>query len=67
MTPAAGSQIGAVWHTVKQPISDGFLVSFSFQITSPGADGFAFVIQNESENAIGQDGCQMGFGGIKNR
>jgi hypothetical protein len=62
LTPAQSSKIGAAWYQNKIPVQQGVEVVFSFQITSPGADGFAFVFQNEGTSAIGGDGCQIGYG-----
>jgi hypothetical protein len=53
----------------EKPLSsEGFELNFSFQVkinqNSTGADGFAFVIQDQSDNAIGTGGCNLGFAGI---
>jgi len=66
ITPATGSQVGGAWYTTKQPIEGGFQTTFSFQISDPGgdgggADGFAFVLQNDSLSALGPDGTP-GYG-----
>jgi hypothetical protein len=53
-------------------VQNGFETTFTFKIDSldgtAGADGFAFVIQNDSArlNAIGGFGMDLGYGGIKN-
>ena len=60
LTPAKNGQVGAVWFKQKQNVAKGFEFIFNFKITQSGADGFAFVIQNDNEKAIGEDGCQMG-------
>ena len=59
-------QSGAAWYTVKQPIENGFEISFQFQITDAagtggGADGIAFVIQNSSVSALGSTGGAIGY------
>lgn len=41
-----------------------FVSDFSFQLTSPGADGIALVIQNAGGSALGAFGQDLGFGGI---
>jgi len=66
---------GAVWHD-KVPVNKGFFTEFSFRISGgvdkyvdedyPGADGFAFVIQNSSPDAIGANGGSMGYNAIPN-
>ncbi len=64
---------GAVWSSVPQNVGGGFSVSFEFRMSGgngypdpsdpdhPGADGFAFVIQN---NPNGYDLVGRGAGGI---
>lgn len=62
---------GALWHKQKLPLY-GFTAEFSFSFSegsndayddgsSPGADGIAFVIQNNSPNALGGPGYGLGF------
>jgi len=53
-----------LWYKEKQSLKEGFEISFNFQVTDPGADGFAFVIQNESATALGVGGAELGYGGI---
>src|SRR5215210_8172699 len=53
LTPAQPYQSGAVWSLNKQLVNRGFETTFQVQITNPdyyygGADGFAFVIHNNS-------------------
>lgn len=64
---------GAAWYDTQQDISKGFDTVFRFQIADieanpflppPGADGFAFVIQNQSAVAIGADKGGIGYEGI---
>ena len=38
-----------------------FTNDFTFQITSPGADGFMFVLQNKGVSALGGYGANLGF------
>lgn len=60
---------GAVW-TEQCPVSDGFETDFSFDVNSYSAqlkgDGFAFVIQNSSKQAIGNGYSGLGYDGIAN-
>jgi Legume lectin domain len=58
--------VGASWFLEKQQVADGFEAVFRFQITNtgglgPGADGLAFVLQNEGPNAIAGRGSAGGF------
>ncbi|MCT7997214.1 SBBP repeat-containing protein [Laspinema olomoucense] len=65
----SGSQAGAVWHATPQSVEDGFETTFQFQINDlggSGGDGFAFVIQNSSADAIGGGGGTLGYSGIYN-
>jgi hypothetical protein len=67
-------QIGSVWFSTLQSLAGGFNTTFQFSIGGEGGalgtvgDGLAFVIQSSADGtaAIGFDGGQVGFGGIKN-
>jgi hypothetical protein len=66
LTPAERHMAGAAWFEEKQIISGGFVSRFEFQLTrqgglGPGADGFAFVLQNSGPNALGSRGSAGGF------
>ncbi|HYO83575.1 MAG TPA: L-type lectin-domain containing protein [Bryobacteraceae bacterium] len=66
LTPSKRQQVGAAWRSVKQQVVAGFEVEFEFQITGGrglgrGADGFAFVLQNEGPGAIAGRGSAGGF------
>ncbi len=75
LTPNAFFTAGSAWYNTAQPVAAAFSTSFTFQLsgTTPGgdgnADGIAFVIQNSPSspapgalNALGPDGCGIGFG-----
>lgn len=69
LTPAVRSQAGGVWLSEKQPVKNAFETSFQFQLTEPGgfgANGIAFVIQNNPTPMLGGRGHSMGFRGIPN-
>ena len=70
LSPAiGGSGLGGAWLDAKQPVKDGFNTTFQIQITDKhgiGADGLAFVIQNNPTPALGYPGCNIGYGGISN-
>jgi len=67
---------GAVWLDHKVPVKLGFSTDFSFKFadgvnkyepeTYEGADGIAFVIQNDNAKALGALGGGIGFSGIEN-
>lgn len=59
-------QAGAAWYTTQVSVVSGWETVFEFQITgldeSTGADGLAFVIQNEKVSALGGAGGYIGYG-----
>jgi Legume lectin domain len=70
LTPNSTDTAGSGWYNTQQPVSGAFSTTFTFQLSggntqdSP-ADGIAFVIQNsaaQGANALGDDGCGIGFG-----
>src|SRR5262249_53328365 len=51
----------------KTPVNIGsFTSDFSFQLTSPTADGFTFAIQGLGPTAIGSAGGGLGYAGMLN-
>jgi glucose/arabinose dehydrogenase len=67
LTNNASNENGAGWFTTAQKVSTPWVAEFEFQLVGgPGADGFAFVIQNNSTNAIGGNGCELAYHGIPN-
>ncbi len=66
LTPASSFQLGAAWFAEQQAVQYGFETQFQFQITGGLADGFAFVIQNSSPNALGLMGGGLGYHDIQN-
>ncbi len=69
LTPAIHGAAGGAWLDSKQFVKDGFDTTFQVQITqkyASGADGLAFVIQNNPAPALGYPGCNIGYGGITN-
>lgn len=66
LTDAARNVKGAAWFKVRQSVQSGFETTFRFRLTDQdssygGADGLAFVIQNEGPKAIGGHGAAAGF------
>jgi hypothetical protein len=66
LTSADRFQVGAAWFDEKQPVTGGFDTTFSFRLTDQnintgGADGFAFVVQNEGPKVRGGLGASGGF------
>ncbi len=66
---------GAVWHGSLIPVKKGFVTAFMMRLSngsnldasdnsSPGADGFALVIQNAGTGLIGKSGGGLGYDGI---
>jgi hypothetical protein len=63
LTTASGNLAGSAWFSSPLPIGT-FNTSFSFQLTSPNADGMTFAIQNTGATALGSAGGSLGFSGI---
>jgi hypothetical protein len=66
LTPAKEQRSGGMWFEQKQPVSAGFDTEFAFRLTQkgglgPGADGIAFVIQNNSIKELAGRGNAGGF------
>jgi hypothetical protein len=77
LTPSRGNANGSFWRTLKFPVKNGFVTEFAFAISDgvnhtgsdnslPGADGIAFVIQNNSPDALGAFGGGIGYEEIPN-
>jgi len=70
LTPSVVFNGGAAWYNTKVSVASGWETVFKFQIpgepkSSPsGADGIAFVIQNDSVSALGALGGYIGYEGI---
>jgi peptide-N4-(N-acetyl-beta-glucosaminyl)asparagine amidase len=69
-SPDQDNQTGAAWLTNPPSVDQGFVTTFDWQILrsdpAVGADGFAFVIQNDSSSALGSGGSGIGYQGIVN-
>jgi hypothetical protein len=75
LTPALENQVGAAWFNNRVNLTNGFTVDFTFLITdrggykpdwetgvnNDGADGLAFVIQNQSASALGLYASGIGY------
>jgi hypothetical protein len=65
LTPAVRAKVGGAWFSTKQGVGNGFRSTFSFEVADPdpnfGADGFAFIVQNDSPTALGAAGSSLGF------
>ncbi len=77
LTEANYNRMGAIWYKHLVPVKQGFSTVFSFRISNgyngrdadtsqPGADGFAFVIQNNKPNIVGLAGGHIGYAPLKN-
>ena len=72
LTPNTANVAGACWlKKEKIDLSRGFETEFEFRVIERSekngvGDGFAFVIQNDREAAIGETGDGLGYKGIKN-
>jgi hypothetical protein len=63
--PGQLSNAGAIWKSDKQDVGLGFQTDFKFRVRDRdnvvAADGFAFVIQNNSATALGGPGGALGY------
>lgn len=71
LTSATFFEKGAAWYPTKQNVQNSWETQFQFQISRMdnihgGADGFAFVIQNNSLSALSPTAGYIGYQGIPN-
>lgn len=64
-------EIGSVFYSNQVNVAQGFVTSFTLQIVPAGnssttADGMAFVVQNSTVNALGDNDGQPGYEDIPN-
>lgn len=65
LTKSGQDGAGAAWFTTTQAaVNAGFVTTFRFDISDGPADGFAFVLQADSDEALGGGGSDLGFAGI---
>lgn len=63
LTNGGLNQAASAWYATPVNVQT-FSTDFTFQLTNPTADGFAFVIQNAGSAALGQVGGGLGYAGI---
>lgn len=67
ITSESNNQLGAVWNNTQLNLNEGFdlelLINFGRNDVN-GADGIAFVLQNQHNHLIGTSGAGLGFSGI---
>ena len=61
LTDGGSNEVSSTFYATPLNIQS-FTTDFSFQLTSPDADGFAFVIQNAGTTALGPGGGGLGYG-----
>ncbi len=77
LTESDVNRVGAAWYKYQMPVKNGFTTEFSFRMTDgengtqsdsscPGADGLAFVIQNNDTKAVGLPGGRIGYDPVPN-
>ncbi len=73
VTPGLLSNVGAAWTTEQFEVTEGFTTTFEFEfLRSPSGggggsgDGLAFVLHNDSLDAVGNHAAAMGYGGFLN-
>jgi VCBS repeat-containing protein len=66
ITEAVDSQVGALWSNSKISLNASFTISAElfFGANDSGADGFTFIIQNQSKTTIGNAGGGLGYEGV---
>jgi hypothetical protein len=67
LTDATQQRAGGVWYVNKEPVANGFDTTFRFKLTDQGglgngADGLAFVLQNNGPSALAGRGSAGGWG-----
>jgi hypothetical protein len=60
LTAAQSGQRGAGWHIQPQQVREPWVTAFDFRLDGT-ADGFAFVVQDESVTALGAGGSGLGY------
>ncbi|MGK5678352.1 L-type lectin-domain containing protein [Actinoplanes sp. URMC 104] len=67
LTPGGYRQSGSAWATTKLDVTKSFESEFKVWLHHfrPGADGIAFVVQNEGPRALGGWGGGLGYRGIE--
>jgi len=65
---STGAAASAFWYTTPVNVGPGFSTTFTYSISPGGADGLAFVIQNDpnGSSAIGSNGYRLAASGIAN-
>ena len=61
LTDGGANEAGSAWYSVPVNVQT-FTSDFTFQLTAPSADGFAFVVQNAGTTAVGPSGGGLGYG-----
>lgn len=61
LTDGGASEAGSAFYSTPLNVQS-FTTDFSFQLTTPNADGMAFVIQNSGTSALGSLGGGLGYG-----
>jgi hypothetical protein len=61
LTDGGNNEVGGGFYTTPLNVQS-FTTDFSFQLTNPGADGFAFVVQSVGPAALGPGGGGLGYG-----
>jgi hypothetical protein len=61
LTDGGANEAASAWYTTPVNVQS-FTSDFSFQLTNPNGDGFAFVIQNAGTTALGPLGGGLGYG-----
>ena len=63
LTPNINNRNGAIWNTQQINLNNPFDITFHITQTTTGADGMAFVLQQNGTNVIGGGGSNCGYAG----
>jgi hypothetical protein len=63
LTNGSEEEMGSAWSSVPVNVRT-FTTYFSFELTSPNADGFTFAMQNTGTTALGARAGGLGYAGI---
>ncbi|MDB5354839.1 MAG: hypothetical protein JWN24_1292 [Phycisphaerales bacterium] len=64
ITSTAAGESTSYWNTTAQSVTN-FVAAFTYtDVSTNGADGFSFVLQNQGTNALGGSGGNIGYTGI---
>lgn len=61
LTRDVANDTGGAWHAFRVRVDQPFETVFPFRISRDGANGFAFLVQNDSLRALGSSGSSLAY------